>query len=634
MKKIIAPLLLLLPLLSSFAAQATCDTSWDGDEIVASIQGHALASRVRLLDKRNNTYVELTVAQVMAFQEAREAVARQLNRTPAFMFCADSFPNAWAMKTDKGEIVGVTVGMMQMVDGDRDMAAIVIGHEYTHLVLDHAGANQSREEVLNMVGLVAGMILESKLHRNVHLRGMGLGIDMGRIGARLVSMKYSRDQEREADEGGFKTMIAAGFNPNGAVRLAELMNKRGLGGNGLFYDNHPGWDERDARFHKLIADSAEAQQIIARSGDGTKLLALNGAITAPFTLGLEPAYVTTDAQKSFTDAADEWRKGDYPAAVKDYRAAAEGGYAPAQTFVGWLYRFGRGGLGKDNTEAVRMFKLAADQGDAEGTNNLGIMYLKGLGGLQKDMLEALRLYKVAAEKGSANAAKNVGDFYLNGLGGIAKDEVEALKWYQQALAMGSADAYYSLGIMYDKGVGGLEKSAMEAVKQYKLAVDRNSHPGQYALALAYRHGSGGLTVDETEAARLYKLAANGGLAIAQYDLGVIYANGKLGLPKDDAVAARLYKLAAAQDFAPAQANLGSLYSGGKGGMAHDDTEAFRLFKLSADQGNPIGQANLGWSYQNGRGVPQDRELAIEWYKKAAAQGSAFAVEHLKGLGGE
>ena len=81
-------------------------------------------------------------------------------------------------------------------------------------------------------------------------------------------------------------------------------------------------------------------------------------------------------------------------------------------------------------------------------------------------------------------------------------------------------------------------------------------------------------------------------------------------------------------------SLAGMDASGKGGVAQDDTEAFRLFKLSADQGNAIGQANLGWSYQNGRGVPQDRELAIEWYKKAAAQGSTFAVEHLKGLGGE
>jgi predicted Zn-dependent protease len=59
-----------------------------------------------------------------------------------------------------------------------------------------------------------------------------LGVRAGKIGATLVSRKFNRDQEREADDVGFQYMVAAGFDPTGAVRFAETANRMGASGSG------------------------------------------------------------------------------------------------------------------------------------------------------------------------------------------------------------------------------------------------------------------------------------------------------------------------------------------------------------------------------------------------------------------
>ena len=59
--------------------------------------------------------------------------------------------------------------------------------------------------------------------------------------------------------------------------------------------------------------------------------------------------------------------------------------------------------------------------------------------------------------------------------------------------------------------------------------------------------------------------------------------------------------------------------------------------LAAEQGEVLGQVALGRMYKEGRGVPQDDQLAVQWYRKAAGQGNAngqfnLVWMYLEGLG--
>lgn len=504
--------LLIVLLFPIHALAGICDTAWDGDKLVESMRGSPLSRNVRLRDK-DAVSAEVTLGQVQAFHDAKEKISRIAGFSPAFLICGDSNVNAFAGNGGNGQVVGVTVGMLKFVDGNPDMAAAVIGHEYAHHVKGHGAATQAREAISGLLGLIVGVALERKIQQRSAV--VGLGIDLGQIGSTLVSRKFDRDQEREADQLGFEYMVRAGFNPIGSIQLANRMNQSGLGGIGLFFDSHPGWAERESDFRTMIASSPSAQRLAA----GIQTVAPPSRPEPAESSGpisLAPTYTTTDAQKSFTAGITAYRNGDIVSAVREIRSAAEAGYAPAQTAVATMYRNGQGGLPRDHAEAVRLIRLAADQGYAQAQANLGAAYFIGMGGLSKDHAEAVRLNRLAADQGNAAGQANLGVAYFNGMGGLPKDEVEAVRLYRLSVDQGNPLGQANLGYLYETGKGGLSKDEVEACRLYRLSAERGNSRSQNNLGACYESGRGGVPMNIEEAVSLYRKAAAQGndLAIA------------------------------------------------------------------------------------------------------------------------
>ena len=63
----------------------------------------------------------------------------------------------------------------------------------------------------------------------------------------------------------------------------------------------------------------------------------------------------------------------------------------------------------------------------------------------------------------------------------------------------------------------------------------------------------------------------------------------------------------------------------------DAYKSFKWFRKSAKQGHAIAQRNLGNSYYFGIGVPEDKDEAAKWLRKAAHQDDKPAKIMLKGL---
>jgi uncharacterized protein len=53
---------------------------------------------------------------------------------------------------------------------------------------------------------------------------------------------------------------------------------------------------------------------------------------------------------------------------------------------------------------------------------------------------------------------------------------------------------------------------------------------------------------------------------------------------------------------------------------HDYEAALKEFRPLAEKGNAAAQYNMGLFYDKGLGVPQDPEVAAQWYLRAAKQG--------------
>ena len=89
---------------------------------------------------------------------------------------------------------------------------------------------------------------------------------------------------------------------------------------------------------------------------------------------------------------------------------------------------------------------------------------------------------------------------------------------------------------------------------------------------------------------------------------------------------RIMDLATAGD-AHAQAALGRAYADGNGVPQNFDL-ALKWYHKAADQGNAEAENEIGVMYRTGSGVDPNKEEAVDWYRKAARQGGGPAMFNL------
>ena len=73
-----------------------------------------------------------------------------------------------------------------------------------------------------------------------------------------------------------------------------------------------------------------------------------------------------------------YRTGDYPRAIKKVGPAAERGDARAQTYLGFMYQYGRG-VAQNYALAAYWYRRGAEQGNPMAQHLLGLLFDKGLG---------------------------------------------------------------------------------------------------------------------------------------------------------------------------------------------------------------------------------------------------------------
>src|SRR5262245_31624813 len=84
------------------------------------------------------------------------------------------------------------------------------------------------------------------------------------------------------------------------------------------------------------------------------------------------------AWASFDDGKAAFARGDWAAALAQWRPCADAGDAACQNGLGALYRLGRG-VQQDLPGAADWFRKAAEQGFAKAQTNLADMYVEGAG---------------------------------------------------------------------------------------------------------------------------------------------------------------------------------------------------------------------------------------------------------------
>jgi TPR repeat protein len=157
----------------------------------------------------------------------------------------------------------------------------------------------------------------------------------------------------------------------------------------------------------------------------------------PIAVVLSIGCLAVPAWADYKAGEDAYHRGDFAAALREWRPLAEQGDALAQYNLGVLYRKGRG-VPQDDVQARQWYEKAAAQGQAKAQYNLGTLFLNG-GGVPKDYQQALRWFRMAADQGEAVAQTKIGIMYDDGQG-VPHDVVQAHKWYNLAATNGDKPA--------------------------------------------------------------------------------------------------------------------------------------------------------------------------------------------------
>lgn len=146
----------------------------------------------------------------------------------------------------------------------------------------------------------------------------------------------------------------------------------------------------------------------------------------------------------------------------------------------------------DYAAAIKEWKQGAEQGDPKSQYELGLSYAKGEG-VPKDEAEAVKWYRKAAEKNEGASQNNLGLMYSEGRG-VLKDDNEAAKWYYRAARNGSLSGIFHLALSYEKGRG-VPQSYNVAAITYLEAAKRGYAPAQANVGLLYAKNVPGVPQD-------------------------------------------------------------------------------------------------------------------------------------------
>jgi predicted Zn-dependent protease len=182
-------------------------------------------------------------AYVQRLGEELAAQSERPNLPWTFRVLDDPVVNAFALP---GGYIYVTRGILTHLNSEAELAS-VLGHEIGHVTARH-GVNQMSKQQLFSIGLGVGSILSPELASVADLASTGL---------QLLFLKYSRDDERQADDLGLRYGGRVGYDlregPDVFMVLKRVSETAGAGRLPAYMSTHPDPVARSQRMQQKIA---------------------------------------------------------------------------------------------------------------------------------------------------------------------------------------------------------------------------------------------------------------------------------------------------------------------------------------------------------------------------------------------
>ncbi len=162
-----------------------------------------------------------------------------------FTLVQSKVPNAFALPGGK---IFISAGLMSKMTNERQLAA-VLGHETAHVAAQHNVMGMQRQMGAAVLVDIAGQIAGKEK--------AGSAQAATKVVAGMVGLKYSRNDEYQADKLGIRYMARAGYNPWGMVELLTVLlnlSKSEPGSMGEMFRTHPLTSKRIAEATDIIED--------------------------------------------------------------------------------------------------------------------------------------------------------------------------------------------------------------------------------------------------------------------------------------------------------------------------------------------------------------------------------------------
>jgi predicted Zn-dependent protease len=147
--------------------------------------------------------------------------------------------NAFCMPGGKIAVFTGILGQLQLTD---DELAMVVGHEMAHALREHARERIAKSAATNIGANIISQVL-----------GLGeLGQTLTGYGAQLLSLRFSRGDESEADLVGMEIAARAGYDPRAAVSLWQKMGRASKNAPPEWLSTHPSGANRMAELERNL----------------------------------------------------------------------------------------------------------------------------------------------------------------------------------------------------------------------------------------------------------------------------------------------------------------------------------------------------------------------------------------------
>jgi predicted Zn-dependent protease len=155
----------------------------------------------------------------------------------------DPAVNAFALP---GGFVYVTRGILGYLNSEAELAS-VLGHEIGHVTARHSVEQMSKAQLATL-GLGVAMIADEELRQFGGVAEAGLG---------LLFLKFSRDDERQADDLGLRYLVRAGYEPAEMPKVFATLGRVSAGQPAgripSWLATHPDPVDREARISQQVA---------------------------------------------------------------------------------------------------------------------------------------------------------------------------------------------------------------------------------------------------------------------------------------------------------------------------------------------------------------------------------------------